>query len=165
MIAITGHTKGFGKFLFDNLPNTIGFSKSNGFDITLKSDRLEIIKKAQDCSVFINNAQNGFSQTEMLYDAFEQWSTDDKLVINIGSRSKDFTLRERHSSFGYSVEKLALEHAGKQLSFINNINITSIHFGRLELISYEEAILFVNLAIECHKKKLRLIDIHVSHDR
>ena len=32
-VSITGHTSGIGKHLYESLDNTIGFSRSNGFDI------------------------------------------------------------------------------------------------------------------------------------
>ena len=41
-IAITGHTKGIGKAIADLYPNVIGFSRSNGYDIS-KLDTIENI--------------------------------------------------------------------------------------------------------------------------
>ena len=57
-IALTGHTKGLGKRLFDSLSEkyeTIGFSRSNGYDIKSPVDRKKIIKESKDCDIFINN--------------------------------------------------------------------------------------------------------------
>ena len=45
--AITGHTKRIGKAICEAFPS-VGFSKSNGYDITNKEDRLKIIKKSAD---------------------------------------------------------------------------------------------------------------------
>lgn len=56
-IAITGHTSGLGKFLFDKYSldhNCIGFSRSNGFD--LEKDHDIIVKKIKTCDLFINNS-------------------------------------------------------------------------------------------------------------
>ena len=55
--AITGHTKGIGKAISDKLSlsyNIIGFSRSNGFDISI--DQGKIIKESQGADIFINNA-------------------------------------------------------------------------------------------------------------
>ena len=160
MIAITGHTKGFGKYLFQRL-HARGFSRSNGFDI---NDPQKIIESLDDCDIFINNAYDGFAQVKLLYALYEEWKDKNKLIINIGSRSKDFTLREREVSFGYSVEKLALEHASKQLSgTFSKCKITALHFGRMEEIGYDICYDYVQLAIKTKYNEHRLVDLHVSH--
>ena len=49
-IAITGHTKGIGKHLYDNLSlayEVKGFSKSEGYDICKDKDRNAIIEQNQ----------------------------------------------------------------------------------------------------------------------
>lgn len=160
MIAITGHTSGFGKYVFDRL-DAIGLSRSNGFDI---KDKNKIIDAIKDCDIFINNAADGFSQTEILYAVFDAWQHSDKLIINIGSRSKDFTLREREKSFGYSVEKLALEHASKQLSgTFSKCKVSSIHFGLIENIGNDVCFEYVKQIIESKDKPHRIVDMHISH--
>ena len=56
-IAITGHTTGIGKAIHDWFlgdADILGFSKSNGYDITNKDDRIKIINESMDCDVFIN---------------------------------------------------------------------------------------------------------------
>lgn len=91
-IAITGHTSGIGKTLFEHFlsKNTvIGFSRSNSFDITLTESRKEILTKSNSCDIFINNAYNNFddSQLFMLMEIYELWlGKKDKLIINISSR-------------------------------------------------------------------------------
>lgn len=55
--AITGHTSGLGKFLYDKLGENhtiIGLSRSNGFDIT--KDFTDIVEEIQRADCFINNA-------------------------------------------------------------------------------------------------------------
>ena len=161
MIAITGHTRGFGKYMFERL-DAIGLSKSNGYNIRNTEKIIEAIK---DCNIFINNASDGFAQTEILYAVFDSWKNKDKLIINIGSRSKDFTLREREKSFGYSVEKLALEHASKQLSgTFSNCKVSSIHFGLIEDIGYSSSFEYVKQIIDSKNKKHRIVDMHISHE-
>lgn len=92
-IAITGHTKGIGKALYDLLiykGNTCyGFSRKNSYDISDAEDRDAIIFKAKDCDVFINNAWLDFYQVDLFNDIFSLWKEDkSKTIININSRSK-----------------------------------------------------------------------------
>ena len=57
-LAITGHTKGIGKAIADLYPNSLGFSRSNGYDISKPEDVKLIIETTieMDCDVFVNNA-------------------------------------------------------------------------------------------------------------
>ena len=92
-IAITGHSKGLGKALYNSLikqgHTCYGFSRSNGYDISERQDRKAIIFKAKDCDVFINNAYHEFAQCDLLEDIFEHWRDNPKgTIININSRSK-----------------------------------------------------------------------------
>lgn len=56
-IAITGHTAGLGKFLYEYFDKegheVIGFSRSNGFDLQYDCDK--ICKLAKDSDIFFNN--------------------------------------------------------------------------------------------------------------
>jgi NADP-dependent 3-hydroxy acid dehydrogenase YdfG len=61
-VAVTGHTSGIGKAIYEKYqPNSVGFSRSNGFDIT--KDIKKILKACKDCDIFVNNAQQDFFQT------------------------------------------------------------------------------------------------------
>jgi short-subunit dehydrogenase len=85
--AITGHTQGIGKSIFERLsPNIVGFSKSLGYDIKNFKDRQQLIKESQDVDVFINNACDGFGQVDLLIDLFHFWKDTNKTIINVGSR-------------------------------------------------------------------------------
>ena len=88
-VAITGHTKGIGKAIADLYPEHIGFSRSNGYDITNEADRTRILSETEDCDVFINNAWDVNAQTEMYKNQFEKWKADkNKTIVNINSRAK-----------------------------------------------------------------------------
>ena len=95
-IAITGHTSGIGKALFDYFVSytPIGFSRSNGYDINHVEDRKTIVNQCVEYDVFINNAySDGFnSQLDMLQEMYNAWQGNDKLIINISSRITDFVL-------------------------------------------------------------------------
>ena len=109
--AITGHTQGIGKHLFERLqPNAIGFSKSTGYDINDRTDRARIILESQDCDVFINNAWDGFGQVNLLVDLFKVWhDKEDKTIINVGSKITDHILGpDQYYLLEYQSNKLAL---------------------------------------------------------
>lgn len=88
-IAITGHTSGIGMALFNHFEQSgnfvIGFSRSNGYDISKVEDREKIIENTKDFDVFINNAYSNYddSQLEMLKLAYE---SSFSCIINISSR-------------------------------------------------------------------------------
>jgi len=116
-IAITGHSRGIGKALFDKLNSEhecFGFSRSNGFDITAKQDL--ILRNILRCDVLVNNAYSGTSQVEILNNVWSQWKDDEsKTIINISSLSKYPGLSGNSS--GYSAHKAALSHQAFLLMF------------------------------------------------
>ena len=117
--AVTRHTYGIGKCLYDRLsPNAIGFSKSSGYDITNKEDRQRIIKEAYDCDVFINNAPAAFGQTYLLIELFNVWKNLNKTIINVGSRIAEVqTLPASHIHLlEYQAEKLILKEMSQRLT-------------------------------------------------
>lgn len=131
--AVTGHTKRIGEAIYYHFPSAKGFSKSNGYDITNKDDRIKIIKEAIDCDVFINNAHEGFAQVELLNEMFDAWKMEDKLIINIGVDTVPYTnWQVVHKQ--YPVEKMAL-HA--QCEMLQNDNdrkckITNLALGYVD---------------------------------
>jgi len=123
--AITGHTQGIGKSLFNKLtPNCIGFSKSTGYDITDKDCRSDIIKHSYDCDVFINNATEGIGQTLLLIDLFREWKDTDKIIINVGSRIAEFpSAVERYDLLQYQAEKLILKEMALRLKGLEKCEV------------------------------------------
>ena len=90
MIAITGHTQGLGKALFEHFQsdNIIGFSRSNGYNIASPTVRSAILDKIKDADMFINNAYNNFddSQLTLLKEVYSLWEGTDKIIVNVSSR-------------------------------------------------------------------------------
>jgi len=123
-IAITGHTKGIGKALYDNLSQqheVEGYSRSNGFDI---SNNIDIIVRASKKSdVFINNAYDGFNQVSLLYELINNGY--ESKIINISSNSSDGIKDQIHP---YAISKYALDKASEQL-FYRGHNVTNLRFG------------------------------------
>lgn len=128
--AITGHTSGIGKAfcnLQDVKENYIGFSRSNGYDISNAKDRKRIIAESRDCDVFINNAYSLHYQTDLLYELYKQWHKFPKIIINIGS---DATDRINKQPFPYAIHKAALEAASLQLGNTDSqCKVSVIKFG------------------------------------
>ena len=98
-VAVTGHSRGIGLEIFNyfqNLGHTcIGFSRTNGYDISLSSDRDRIVEEAGSCDIFVNNAcvYTDDSQLELLRSMCNKWAgLTDKIIINIGSRSADYAV-------------------------------------------------------------------------
>ncbi len=110
-VAITGHTSGIGKELYKQFDNIVGFSRSNGYDITVDIDK--IIEESKNFDIFINNSYSGFVQTELLFKLFDLWKDQDKLIVNISSNSGDGIKPKVHP---YSIHKMALDKACEQLS-------------------------------------------------
>ena len=132
-IAITGHTKGIGKSLYDALAvshNVKGYSKSKGYDITKKTDRYRIIKEVDDCDVFINNAYDDFAQSSMLYELWCDWHSKEKTIITIGSDVTKYNLPlNMQNLLEYQMHKKSLEILHKDLQNLN----TSV---KLDYISF-----------------------------
>lgn len=120
-IAVTGHSKGIGKSIYDMLESqghTVkGYSRSNGWDISTRSK--DIVEDALDCDVFVNNAYQGLFQIDILNMLFEHWSTDpSKTIVNMGSKSKYYTptnLNMGTINKDYVIAKKELDKVAKKL--------------------------------------------------
>lgn len=90
-LAITGHTRGIGKAIADLYPNSIGFSRVNGYDISdpeVVSLIVEVVTN-MNCDVFVNNAYYDFAQCDLLEAMFAHWKHDPtKTIVNIISRAR-----------------------------------------------------------------------------
>ena len=51
-VAITGHTKGLGKESSKRFDAALGFSSSNGYDVSDDFGRVKIMHEIKDCDVF-----------------------------------------------------------------------------------------------------------------
>lgn len=77
-IAVTGTTKGFGKYLLDNWgKEVISVNLRKGVDYSFN-----IIK---NCDVFINHAYNNTDQSNLFGLVFNEWFDKSKTIINFGS--------------------------------------------------------------------------------
>lgn len=155
-IAITGHSKGIGRALYDKLANNHiveGYSRSNGYDISTKQNI--IIRSAKDCDVFINNAYKGYKQVDLLNAFFEMWKYNpDKTIVNISSLSKYPGLSSNIS--GYSAQKAALSHQAFLLMFktdrkcrMINVNPGYVRTDMVSHVSEDTPMLTPDEVAEC----------------
>jgi nucleoside-diphosphate-sugar epimerase len=122
-IAITGHTAGIGRCFAEYLANRgheiVGLSKRDGNNIRNVS---KIVAQITECDMWINNAQSGYAQTELLYKIVEAWKDDcSKMIWNISTMmttQSNVPIIEGLSSTAlmeYKNQKRALEDAHHEL--------------------------------------------------
>ena len=122
-IAITGHTAGIGQSLANILQNRghhiVGLSKRHGHNIRNIS---KIVEKILPCDIFINNAQAGYAQTELLYAVWQAWQDQPgKHIWCIGTMMTQIPVEldvPGHSDIDmsqYRNQKIALDDAIAQL--------------------------------------------------
>ena len=86
-IAITGATAGIGQALAKVYQSQgheiVGLSRRNGHNIRNIS---KITTHIEPCDMFVNNAQAGFAQTELLFEMYRLWKGQQgKCIINIST--------------------------------------------------------------------------------
>lgn len=117
-IAITGHTAGIGQALsqeYQQLGHEIvGLSRRQGNNIR---NIPKICDQIEPCDMFVNNAQSGYSQTELLFEMAKRWQGTKKHIVVI---STQMTQEPVSSLPGlemdqYRIQKVALEESVKQL--------------------------------------------------
>lgn len=117
-IAITGHSAGIGAALSRAYQSQgheiLGLSRRNGHNI-------HNIKKIADliepCDVFVNNAQAGYAQTELLFEMAHRWSYSGKHIVVISTMmtQSPVSMLPGLDMDQYRIQKLALEQAVEQL--------------------------------------------------
>ena len=91
-VAITGHTKGLGLSLSQKLSNqytVLGFSRSNGYDISNNEDVRRIIDETLDCEIFVNNAYHFDQQTNIAKLWEEAHRDKEHFIINVSTLASD----------------------------------------------------------------------------
>jgi NADP-dependent 3-hydroxy acid dehydrogenase YdfG len=115
-VAITGHSSGIGKGLYDyflskNI-NVIGFDKTS--DISIKENQNIIVETTKDCDLFFNNAYSGYAQVELMKLWQQQHFNDKHFIINTSSMAAE-PLADIPTNFPwlkpYGEEKYAINKA------------------------------------------------------
>jgi NADP-dependent 3-hydroxy acid dehydrogenase YdfG len=134
-IAITGHTAGIGQALANCYHSRgheiVGLSKRNGDNIR---NIMKISQQIEPCDMWINNAQDGFAQTELLFEMARLWQGTRKHIIVISTM---MTQQPSSPLPGldmdlYRVQKVALEESIRQIRNRHlKINITLVRPGNI----------------------------------
>ena len=111
-IAITGHSAGIGLALsniFEEQGNKIvGLSRRNGYNIRSLPKVADAI---ENCDMFINNAQVGYAQTDLLFEMFKRWKGKPKYIINISTLMTGADIAPLEKWDEYLIQKKTLEQA------------------------------------------------------
>lgn len=117
-IAITGHSAGIGAALSRAYKSQgheiVGLSRRNGHNI---HNVKKIADTIESCDVFVNNAQAGYAQTELLFEMAHRWTNTRKHIIVISTMmtQSPVSVLPGLDMDHYRIQKLALEQAVEQL--------------------------------------------------
>ena len=156
-IAITGHTKGLGKHLFDSLSqkhNTIGFSRSNGYDIKDPQNRKKIIEESKECDILINLVHNYYHQTDLLFEFHKSWSGKDKLIICIGTKAAndDAFGKGDYNLIEYRTQKKNMMTMIENLQ--NSFEMPFINLYEIQEINFEVDVKNLNKLVDTYERKI-----------
>lgn len=116
-VAITGGTAGIGLALANLFEShgheVIAMSRRNGYNIRSIPKVAAVI---ESCDMFINNAQVGFAQTELLFEVWRRWQGQQKTIVNVSTQMTDLKLPPKQEWDEYLVQKKALEIAEELLT-------------------------------------------------
>ena len=117
-IAITGHSEGIGQALAKIYEakghEIVGLSRRNGYNIRSLPKVADMI---EPCDMFINNAQIGYAQTELLCEIWRRWKDQRKSIIVISTHLTCYPTSVLDGWEDYWLQKRTLEEACSQLRF------------------------------------------------
>jgi NADP-dependent 3-hydroxy acid dehydrogenase YdfG len=132
-IAITGHTAGIGQALAKEYVSAghtiVGLSKREGNNIRVTP---KICDQIEPCDVFVNNAQAGYAQTELLFEMAKRWQGTKKHIIVISTMMTQdpVSVLSGLDMDQYRIQKVALEEAVKQIRYRHvGVKLTIIRPG------------------------------------
>jgi NADP-dependent 3-hydroxy acid dehydrogenase YdfG len=117
-IAVTGHTAGIGQALAEQYTRSgheiVGLSKREGNNIR---NIPKICDQIEPCDMFVNNAQAGYAQTELLFEMANRWSGTNKHIMIVSTQMTQYPISTLPGleMDQYRIQKVALEEAVKQL--------------------------------------------------
>jgi hypothetical protein len=146
-IAVTGHTSGLGKAIYEHFNNAghevIGLSRSNGFSIPEKLQ--EIIDIVKTCDLFFNNTHVGTSQSDLIKELFKY-----TMIVTSGSMGADYWKNGNR----YYIEKFQIEKSHKMYKKQTSRAMLILKMGYLEnytdckSIPYNQVINSIELWLE-----------------
>lgn len=134
-IAITGHTAGIGQALAQEYTldghQIVGLSRREGNNIR---NIPKICDQIEPCDVFINNAQAGYAQTELLFEMAQRWTGTGKHIIVISTMMTQdpISVISGLEMIAYHQQKVTLEEMVKQLRYQHlGVKITIVRPGNV----------------------------------
>ncbi len=132
-IAITGHTAGIGQALAQIYSqhghDIVGLSRRDGNNIR---NIPKIADQIEPCDMFVNNAQAGYAQTELLFEMAQRWTGTKKHIIVISTQMTQDPVSTLPglNMLAYHQQKVTLEEMAKQLRHRRlGVNITIVRPG------------------------------------
>jgi len=134
-IAITGGTAGIGQALGKEYQalghEVLSLSRRTGHNIRVIP---KIADAIEPCDMFINNAQAGYAQTELLFEMAQRWAGSGKhiMVISTMMTQDPVSPLSGLDMDAYRVQKIALEEAASQINYRRlGVNITIVRPGNI----------------------------------
>lgn len=134
-IAITGHTAGIGqalaKLYSQQGHKIVGLSRREGNNIR---NIPKIADQIQPCDMFVNNAQAGYAQTELLFEMAQRWSGTKKHIVVISTQmtQQPISVLPGLEMDQYRIQKVALEESVKQIRNRRlQIKLTTVRPGNI----------------------------------
>ena len=134
-IAITGGTAGIGQALGNEYQSrgheVLRLSRRSGYNIRVTP---KVADQIEFCDMFINNAQAGYAQTELLLEMAQRWQGSGKhiMVISTMMTQDPVCVLPGLDMTAYHVQKVTLEEAVKQLRHCRlGVNITVVRPGNI----------------------------------
>ena len=135
IIAITGHTAGIGQALAreysHNGHEIVGLSRREGNNIR---NTPKICNQIEPCDVFVNNAQAGYAQTELLFEMAQRWQGTKKHIIVVSTMmtQNPVSVLPGLDMDHYRLQKVTLEDAVSQIRHRRlGVQITIVRPGNI----------------------------------
>ena len=134
-IAITGHTAGIGQALAklygQQGHQIVGLSRREGNNIR---NIPKIAVQIESCDMFVNNAQAGYAQTELLFEMAQRWQGTKKHIVVISTQmtQEPVSCLPGLAMDQYRIQKVALEESVKQIRNRRlQIKLTTVRPGNI----------------------------------
>lgn len=128
-VKLTGSKSGFAPELISELKGRGFYVQGYGVGEIDLAQPAAVAHVVADADVFINNANYGFSQTEILFELYKIWKDDPtKHIINVSSRAAQPNISK---GYLYAAQKASLEHLANNLTYnsLKKCKISTVAVG------------------------------------